>query len=216
MPGTRFGLTDEEFVHLRRTAPFSMLHDNSLIRMSSRYESSLESAVAADAGACGICLDTSPLPIPLGCACRGNGGRAHVACLVQSVASQACRGNLETWRQCPKCQQAFTGAMRTGLAEAWRSRVADQAAESAERVAAESNLAVCLLHQGKNAEAEPVLRELRELHIRVLGAQHPSTLMMAANLASSLSGQGKHADAERIERELLGVYKWSGRSMRPR
>ena len=170
----------------------------------------------ADESACTICLDTSPPPIQSGCACRGDGGLAHIDCRVQAAALQhAQRGN-DVWRQCQTCQQEFTGAMRTGLAEAWRSRVADQAAESAERVAAESNLAVCLLHQGKNAEAEPVLRELRELHIRVLGAQHPSTLMMAANLASSLSGQGKHADAERIERELLGVYKWSGRSMRPR
>ncbi len=46
-----------------------------------------------------------------------------------------------TWKrgmvQCQTCQQAFTGAIRNGLAEAWRPRVAGQAAESAERLASE-------------------------------------------------------------------------------
>jgi hypothetical protein len=42
---------------------------------------------------------------------------------------------------------------------------------------------------------------------RVLGAEHPDTLLSANNLAASLSHQGKHADAERIQREALGVQK---------
>jgi hypothetical protein len=43
--------------------------------------------------------------------------------------------------------------------------------------------------------------------MRVLGAEHPDTLMSAGNLASSLSDQGKHAGAERIQREVHGVLK---------
>jgi hypothetical protein len=115
--------------------------------------------------ACIICLDTSPPPIQSGSACRGDAGLAHidclVDCLVQLAAQQAQRGNevwahrgREVWRQCRICQQAFTGSMQTGLAEAWRSRVANQAAESLERLAAEGNLALSLLHQGKYAQAE--------------------------------------------------------------
>ncbi len=42
---------------------------------------------------------------------------------------------------------------------------------------------------------------------RVLGAEHPSTLMSASNLAASLSKQGKDADAERIQREVHEVRK---------
>ena len=49
------------------------------------------------------------------------------------------------------------GAIRTGLAEAWRSRVAGQAAESEARLAAESYLALSLLPQGKCAAAEQLL-----------------------------------------------------------
>jgi tetratricopeptide (TPR) repeat protein len=97
--------------------------------------------------------------------------------------------------------------MQTGLAEAWRSRVAGQAAESAERLAAESNLACSLSQQGKNAEAEPMYRRLHEVRMRVHGAEHPDTLATANNLATSLSKQGKYVDAERIEREVHGVQK---------
>jgi hypothetical protein len=77
--------------------------------------------------------------------------------------------------------------MQTGLAEAWRSRVAGQAAERDERLEAESNLALSLLHQGKDVEAGPMFRRLHEVMMRVLGAEHPGTLTTAGNLATSLS-----------------------------
>ncbi len=94
-----------------------------------------------------------------------------------------------------------------GLAEAWRLRVAGQAAESAERLAVEGDLAQSLLGQGRHVEAERVLRTLHAVQMRVLGAEHPNTLATAADLARSLSNQGKYADAERIQREVLGALK---------
>ena len=125
--------------------------------------------MAADAGACIICLDTSPPPIQSGCACRGDSGLAHIACLVRAAASQQAQRGSDVWRQCQTCKQDYTGAMRAGLAEAWRSRVAGQAAESAERLAAEDNLARSLVHQGKYVEAEAVMQR------EVLGYPHPSS-----------------------------------------
>ena len=89
--------------------------------------------MAADGGACIICLDTSPPPIQSGCACRGDSGLAHIACLVRAAASQAQRGS-DAWQMCQTCKQYYTGAMQMGLAEVWRSRVAGQAAESDERL----------------------------------------------------------------------------------
>jgi hypothetical protein len=142
--------------------------------------------MAAHGAACIICLDTSPPPIQSGCACRGDSGLAHIACLVQAAASQQAQRGSDVWNRCQTCNQRYTGAMLTGLAEAWRSRVAGQAAESAERLQAESNLAVSLLYQRKDAEAEPMLRKLIEVQKRVLGAEHPSTLTSANNLAESL------------------------------
>ena len=113
--------------------------------------------MTADGEACIICLDTSPPPIQSGCACRGDSGLAHIACLVQAAASQQAQRGSEVWQQCQTCKQRYTGAMQTGLAKAWRSRVTGQAAENTERLAAEYNLAVFLLHQGKAVEAEPML-----------------------------------------------------------
>ncbi len=46
-----------------------------------------------------------------------------------------------------------------------------------------------------------------EVQKRVLGAEHPHTLMSAANLACSLLDQGEYADAERIESEVHEVRK---------
>ena len=173
----------------------------------------MEREITADGGACIICLDASPPPIQSGCACRGDSGLAHIACRVQAAASQLAQRRPATprrsdaWRECQTCKQDYTGPMQTGLAEAWRLRVAGQAAESAERIEAESNLAVSLLQQGKDTEAEPMFRRLHAVMMRVLGAEDPNTLVTAGNLATSLSHQGKYADAERIQREVHGVVK---------
>jgi hypothetical protein len=94
--------------------------------------------------------------------------------------------------------------MQTGLAEALWSRVAGRAAENTERLEAENNLAFSLLKQGKDAEAEPMLRRLHEVRMRVHGAEHTDKLTTAADLAMSLFGQGKYVEAERIEREVHG------------
>ena len=71
--------------------------------------------------------------------------------------------------------------MQAGLAEAWRSRVAGQAAESAERLEAEGDLAASLVGQGKYADAERINREVLGVQKRVLGAEHPETLRSASN-----------------------------------
>ena len=90
----------------------------------------------------------------------------------------------------------------------WRARVAGQAAESADRLAAEANLAEILLwdEHGKHVEAERRLRDLHKVHIRVFGTGHLETLAVQGNLAYSLSGQDKYPEAEAIVRELLGAY----------
>ncbi len=74
---------------------------------------------------CIVCLDSDPPPIQSGCACRSDTGLAHVGCLIEkAVVQHPHRGNA-VWWECLTCGQQFTGAMRTGLAEAWWSRVCD-------------------------------------------------------------------------------------------
>ena len=82
-----------------------------------------------------------------------------------------------------------------------------RAVESGDRRAAASNQARSLLFEDKYAEAEPLLRKLRENYARMFGPEHGICLGTATKLAQSLSGQNKFADAERIEREVLAVHK---------
>ena len=97
--------------------------------------------------------------------------------------------------------------MRTGLGEAWWSRVCEQAEESEERLRAASFLALCRRCDGQYTEAERIGREVLDVRRWVLGEEHPDTLMAASYLALSLSGQGRYADAERIEREVHDVSR---------
>ncbi len=64
-----------------------------------------------------------------------------------------------------------------------------------------------LANQGKYAEAEAIKHEVLGVQKRVLGAEHPDTLLTARTLAVYLSGQGKCAEAEAIQREVPGVQK---------
>jgi hypothetical protein len=51
------------------------------------------------------------------------------------------------------------------------------------------------------------VRDLHAVQMRMLGAEHPSTLTSAGNLAAALARRGKYTEAEAIEREMLGVLK---------
>ncbi len=55
--------------------------------------------MAAEAAACFICLDTSPPPIQSDCACRGDGGLAHIDCRVQAAATQQAQRGIDVWRE---------------------------------------------------------------------------------------------------------------------
>ncbi len=110
----------------------------------------------------------------------------------RAVSQQAHRGT-KVWWECQKCEKYLTGPMRTGLGEAWWSRVCEhwQAEESEEQLCAANNLAECRRRDGQYAEAERTQRELLGVLRRVQGEEHPDTLTRANNLALSLSDQGK-------------------------
>jgi tetratricopeptide (TPR) repeat protein len=64
-----------------------------------------------------------------------------------------------------------------------------------------------LYRQGKNLEAESLMREAIEINRRVWGAVNPETALAINDLASALSSQGKFAEAEPLYREALGIYR---------
>ena len=156
---------------------------------------------------CTICLDSDPPPIQSGCACRSDSGLAHLDCLIEKAVSQQAHRGFEVWGQCQTCGQRFTGAMLTGLGEAWWSRVCDQAAESEDRLCAAHNLAGCRLRDGQYGEAERIQREVLGVVQRVLGEEHPHTLMSAAHLATTLAFQAKFAEAEAMLQATLEAQR---------
>jgi hypothetical protein len=88
-----------------------------------------------------------------------------------------------------------------------------QAAKSLEKIAKETGDAVgdksleklAMDYGLKTLEGQQ--REVLAERKRVLGAEHPDTLVAADNLARTLEDQGKRAEAEEIEREVLAVRK---------
>ncbi len=109
---------------------------------------------------CIICTDSDPPPIQSGCACRSDTGLAHLGCLIEKAVAQQAHRGYKVWWECQTCGQPFTGAMLTGLGEAWWSRVCDGAEENKERLGAAHNLASSLRSQGHYAEAERIDREV--------------------------------------------------------
>ena len=156
---------------------------------------------------CIICLDSGSPLFQSGCACRGDSGLAHVGCLVENATAQRPHRGDDVWRVCQTCKQEFTGAMRTGLAEAWWARVRHQAEENQEWLLATSNLANCRRWDGRYADSEHLQRQVLRVRRKALGEEHANTLTTKANLALSLKLLGKYAEAERIEREVLGVER---------
>ena len=156
---------------------------------------------------CFICLDADdePRPIPLGCACRGTAGFAHPAC-VEAIAV-ADGKNSTRWDDCMTCKQRFTGTMQLELAKRGWARVSADPEGNDSRMRAAQRLANALRSHGQFAAAEAMLREGLEVAKRVLGPEHPNTLMIAMNLGNTLASQRHRAAAAAMLRETLEMRK---------
>jgi tetratricopeptide (TPR) repeat protein len=64
-------------------------------------------------------------------------------------------------------------------------------------------LALVLYRQGKYEEAETMHRQTLARREKVLGHEHPSTLVSMNNLAAVLDRQGKYEEAETMHRQTL-------------
>jgi non-specific serine/threonine protein kinase/serine/threonine-protein kinase len=70
-----------------------------------------------------------------------------------------------------------------------------------------NNLGMLLMHQGKMAEAESLLRQALEGKRRLVGNDHFSTLTALNNLGTLLANQGKFEEAEAFLRESFDGYR---------
>jgi len=69
------------------------------------------------------------------------------------------------------------------------------------------NLANLYQGQGRYDEAESLHLQTLELRKRVLGEEHPDTLMSADNLAMIYGAQGRYDEAEPLNLEALEIFK---------
>jgi tetratricopeptide (TPR) repeat protein len=165
-------------------------------------------------GECVICLQSDPAPVQSGCACRGDAGLAHAACLVEKAVAQRASRGPAAWTTCQTCTQEFSGAIGLALAEArceTEVLIAPGAAAWASRAsraapAARAGLGVALRRHGRYADAERVQRGVVEELRASLGDEHPETILGLNNLGAVLADQGKHAEAETILREALRAH----------
>jgi len=70
-----------------------------------------------------------------------------------------------------------------------------------------NNLVNTLNQEGRYADAERLGRETLAIRARVLGPEHPSTMMSLANLATSVLHQGRYTEAEKLLRQVLEVQR---------
>ena len=70
-----------------------------------------------------------------------------------------------------------------------------------------SNLASTYWNQGRWKEAEELEVQVMETRIRLLGAEHPSTLTSMSNLAFTYRSQGRSKEAEELELQVMEIKK---------
>ena len=154
-----------------------------------------------------------------GCACRGNAGWAHVACIVRSALhaghGEGCGCNgwqdpcvySKAWHECPTCLQRYTGGMEAGLQlEAWR-HFKDRPADDESRQVVQYNLARVLYRAGRFEEAKALLDELLTA-LRQRGRENTSAaLQIMGTLGVVLVDLGQHTEAEHVARKVLLVLR---------
>jgi tetratricopeptide (TPR) repeat protein len=109
------------------------------------------------------------------------------------------------------CKGGFNGvdgAVCAGLSE-WLGNTAmkfvDMESEDKGMLRLMNRVATLLQQQGKRDEAEPLFRRCLAVREKLLGAEHPSTLISINNLAVLLKQQGKLDEAEPLYRRCLAV-----------
>jgi tetratricopeptide (TPR) repeat protein len=62
-----------------------------------------------------------------------------------------------------------------------------------------NNLALLYGHQGRYADAEPLLKRALAIWEKALGPEHPQVAMSLNNLASLYQDQGRYAEADELD-----------------
>lgn len=168
-----------------------------------------EHSAAKEQAACIICLESWPVPIQCGCACRGDAGLSHIECMVKLAESRVSEtpGPGAAWVICLTCGTHFTGVMKQELALAWSERSRSLPVDDLQRVRSDQHLAECLHAAGNYAEAAKLAHSTLVRYARLLGYTHPLALLSNTIFCNSLVSMGKYTEAEKTQREVLAATR---------
>jgi tetratricopeptide (TPR) repeat protein len=159
-------------------------------------------------GRCIICLESYPVPIQRGCACRGDPGLSHIQCMVKQADYRDKNGppaemHGKAWVMCLICKTHFTGAMKQELAHAWYERSSHLPAGDLRRVRPEQHLIECAYVAGNYTEAEKLARSMLHRNRLHLGETHPMTLYTDNLFGHTLCCLERYEEAETVQRRVL-------------
>jgi tetratricopeptide (TPR) repeat protein len=153
----------------------------------------------AACGTCIICFEAGA--IESGCACRGEGCLAHIACRGTAAAYRyADTDSVDGWATCATCTQPYTGAMMLGLAEHWCAEDKDEL-----RVVAAQHLANAYVSVGRYAEANKLYDDALVTLTQTLGPEHENTVITANNIGQMLEACGYYDTAEAAYRRCSAI-----------
>lgn len=161
-------------------------------------------------GRCIICLESDPVPIQRGCACRGDPGLSHTQCMVNQAEYRDKNGPPAempgmAWVMCLICKTHFTGTMKQELARAWCQRTSHFQAGDLRRVRPEQHLIECTYAAGNYTEAEKLARSMLHRNRIHLGETHPMTLYTDNMLGNTLCCLERYEEAETVQRRVLAT-----------
>ena len=152
---------------------------------------------------CFVCLDDETPAAPTGCACRGDAGHAHPACLARYAACAAPHRGASAWLVCATCTQQYTGVALRALAERWCDATRGLGEAEAERVSSAMVLSHAMKQGGEFEAAERMQRAAFEACSAAHGSEHRETLFVADFLLDTLVDSGKHAPALELGARLV-------------
>ena len=134
---------------------------------------------------CYVCLVADTHVVPIGCACRGAAGSAHVACIAE-VAAHAFAENKLSWSVCSLCKQWYTGKMQLGLAEERVFRVKHLPETDPASYNAQFVLGRALEHNDQYDRAIVIGRKVLTLMQELHGPENLASIEAADQLAMCL------------------------------
>lgn len=174
-----------------------------------------------DGAVCWVCqfADCDERPgeplLSTGCACcraESSAGRAHVSCLARAAVHQVRNGSTapKLWRECPTCQQFFTGTVELGLGhERWKLYRNHPAADD-EYLGALDHLAGAYVNSGDDVAARPLYEKLVAAQRQAWG-DNPNTMAVIGRLGGVLSRMGEDTAAQPLlEEALAGLRMLAG------